>query len=31
MGNSSAMVADTVHSMSDFMTDTAVIAGLYEP
>ncbi|WP_410508670.1 cation diffusion facilitator family transporter [Methanosarcina hadiensis] len=28
MGNSSAMVADAVHSMSDFMTDIAVIAGL---
>ncbi|KKH46131.1 cation transporter [Methanosarcina sp. 1.H.T.1A.1] len=28
MGNSSAMVADAAHSMSDFMTDIAVIAGL---
>ncbi len=28
IGNSSAMVADAVHSLSDFMTDIAVIAGL---
>jgi len=28
IGNSSAMVADAAHSMSDFMTDIAVIAGL---
>lgn len=28
IGNSSAMVADAAHSMSDFMTDVAVIAGL---
>ena len=28
MGNSSAMIADAAHSMSDFMTDIAVIAGL---
>jgi cation diffusion facilitator family transporter len=27
-GNSSAMVADAAHSLSDFMTDIAVIAGL---
>lgn len=28
MGNSSAMIADAAHSLSDFMTDIAVIAGL---
>lgn len=28
VGNSSAMIADAVHSTSDFMTDIAVIAGL---
>lgn len=28
VGNSSAMVADAAHSLSDFMTDIAVIAGL---
>ncbi len=28
VGNSSAMIADAAHSMSDFMTDIAVIAGL---
>ncbi|HHV25373.1 MAG: cation diffusion facilitator family transporter [Methanosarcina sp.] len=28
LGNSSAMVADAVHSLSDFMTDIAVIVGL---
>ncbi|AKB49394.1 Cobalt-zinc-cadmium resistance protein [Methanosarcina barkeri str. Wiesmoor] len=28
VGNSSAMVADAVHSLSDFMTDIAVIIGL---
>lgn len=28
MGNSSAMIADAAHSMSDFMTDIAVIAGI---
>ena len=28
VGNSSAMVADAVHSLSDFMTDIAVIVGL---
>ena len=28
VGNSSAMVADAVHSLSDLMTDIAVIAGL---
>ena len=28
VGNSSAMIADAIHSTSDFMTDIAVIAGL---
>lgn len=28
IGNSSAMIADAAHSLSDFMTDIAVIAGL---
>lgn len=28
LGNSSAMIADATHSLSDFMTDIAVIAGL---
>lgn len=28
LGNSSAMIADAAHSLSDFMTDIAVIAGL---